>query len=278
MPPTVTISPSRRRSRSVERAVGLPPQLALDALERMLRDVEAERLLLEAQQLALVELARRDRRVVPLGRAHRRSSKRRRRSTPGPRCRSWANRWPSPSALSSTASMPDPAGAGRVERSALDERLERALVHGLRVGALGELPDRLERAALAARPDDRLGRSLSDVLDGVQAEADLAFDDREVGLRRVDVRRQHLDAHLVARVDVERHAVLRVHDGRDQGGHVLVRVVRLEPGGAVRDERVAGGMRLVERVVLGRLHVLPELLRDRLGRRRSPRSPRGTCP
>ena len=85
------------------------------------------------------------------------------------------------------------------------------------------------------------------------------------GLRRVDVRRQHLDPHLVARVDVERHAVLRVHDGRDQCRHVLVRVVRLEPGRAVRDERVAGGMRLVERVVLGRLHVLPELLRDRPG-------------
>ena len=28
----------------------------------------------------------------------------------------------------------------------------------------------------------------------------------------VDVRRQHLDAHLVALVDVERHLVLGVHD------------------------------------------------------------------
>ena len=80
--------------------------------------------------------------------------------------------------------------------------------------------------------------------------------------RRVDVGREHLDPHLVARVDVERHAILRVHHARDQRRHVLARVVRLEPGGAVGDQRVAGGVRLVEGVVLRRLHVLPELVGD----------------
>ena len=171
-----------------------------------------------------------------------------------------------------------PARAGRVERAALHERLERPLVQDLRVDALGELPDRLERPALGAHADDRLGRCLAHVLDGVQPEVDDALDDGEVLLRRVDVRRQHVDAHLAARVDVEGHAVLRVHHRGDERGHVLLRVVRLEPRRAIRDERVAGRMCLVEGVVLRRLHVLPELLGDAPARPCSPHSPRGTCP
>ena len=41
--------------------------------------------------------------------------------------------------------------------------------------------------------DDRAARELADALDGVQPEADLAADDREVDLRLVHVGRQHLD-------------------------------------------------------------------------------------
>ncbi len=152
--------------------------------------------------------------------------------------------------------------AGRVERAGLDERLERALVRHLRIDALREVPDRLERSALLARAHDLAARGLADVLHRVQAEADLPLDDGEVDLRRVHVGRQHLDAELVARVDVERHLVLRVHDGRDERRHVLLRMVRAQPGGAVRDQRVAGGVRLVEGVVLRLLHVGPELVRD----------------
>ena len=151
---------------------------------------------------------------------------------------------------------------GRVERAALDEALERALVHDLRVDALAEVPERREGAAFLAGRDDRADGRLADVLHGVQAEADLALDDREVERRDVHVGRQHLDPHLVAGGDVERHLVLRVHDRGDQGGHVLGRVVRLQVGGAVGDQRVAGGVRLVEGVVLRLLHVLPELLGD----------------
>src|SRR3954452_19366137 len=71
-------------------------------------------------------------------------------------------------------------GAGRVERAAFDQRLERALVDDLRVDPLGEVPDRLERPALRAGGDDRTARALADVLDRVHAEADLPLDDGEV--------------------------------------------------------------------------------------------------
>ena len=54
-----------------------------------------------------------------------------------------------------------------------------------------------------ARRDDRAGGIVADVLDRVQAEADLPLDDREVGGRLVHVRRQHVDPHLVAGVHVD---------------------------------------------------------------------------
>ena len=227
----------------------------------MLGDVEAERLLLHAQQLGLLELGRRRSAdgASRLGASVSPKSK----IEPWPASRSACCFWPYASACSSTREHPLPRAG---QRAALDERLERALVDDRRVDALGEVPDRLERAALLARADDRAARELADALHGVEAEADLAADDGEVDLRLVHVGRQHLDPELVARVDVERHAVLRAHHGADQRGHVLARVVRAQPGGAVRDQRVAGGVRLVERVVLRLLHVVPELARDRVGR------------
>src|SRR4051794_16761859 len=55
------------------------------------------------------------------------------------------------------------------QRAALDECFEDALVGNRPVGALGEVPDRLERP-VAARSDDRSGGALADALHGVQAE------------------------------------------------------------------------------------------------------------
>src|SRR5436190_10468206 len=233
-----------------ERAVGLAAQLVADRVQRVLGDVEAERVLLQSQQLGLLELLAGDLRVLDL--EHRLLAEERLLLARGAGAERGFER----------AEHAHSRPPGRVERAALDERVERPLVRGGVLDALAEFPDRLERPALLARADDRARRRLSDVLYGGEAEADLLLDDGEVELRRVHVRRQHLDPHLVARVDVERHAVLRAHDGRDQRGHVLARVVRAHVRGAVGDERVAGGVGLVEGVVLGSFHVLPELVRD----------------
>jgi hypothetical protein len=144
-----------------ERAVGLAAELVADRVQRVLGDVEAERLLLQPQQLGLLELLVRDLRVLDLEHrllaeerlllARGAGSERRTRA----RSASHARR------------------AGRVERAALDERVERALVRGGRVDALAEVPDRLEGPALLARADDRARRRPPDVLDGREAEADL---------------------------------------------------------------------------------------------------------
>src|SRR2546423_1280146 len=63
-------------------------------------------------------------------------------------------------------------------------------------------PDRPGRPARAVRADDGPRRAAADVLDRVEAEADLALDDGEVRHGGVHVRRQHLDPELVASVDV----------------------------------------------------------------------------
>ena len=66
IPPTVTTSPSRRRSSSEMPAVGLARQRGANPVQRMLGDVQPEALLLEPQQILLAVLARREPRMVPL--------------------------------------------------------------------------------------------------------------------------------------------------------------------------------------------------------------------
>jgi hypothetical protein len=145
---------------------------------------------------------------------------------PWPASRSACCFCPQPSACSSTSSMPR-----RVRRSsrgaALDERLEHALVDDR--GSTRSQKSQIDSNGPPSRArDDRLDAPTPDALDGVQAEADLALDDGEVDLRLVDVGRQHLDAHLVARVDVERHLVLRVHHRAEISAAMYShRVVRL---------------------------------------------------
>ena len=123
---------------------------------------------------------------------------------------------------------------------------------------------------------DRLHRGVADALHGVQAEADVAVDDHELVVGLVDVRRQDLDPHALRLVDEERHLVLGVHHRGDQRGHVLGRVVGLQPRRPVGDQRVAGGVGLVERVV-GRLLVgRPQRLDHVVGACPTPGSPRRT--
>ena len=90
--------------------------------------------------------------------------------------------------------------------------------------------------------DDRLDRLEADPLDRPQAEVDLPLvGDLERRLALVDVRRQDLDPHPPAVVDVldeELLALGAVHLGGEQGGHELGRVVRLEVGRLVGDQGV----------------------------------------
>src|SRR5204862_8070999 len=160
------------------------------------------RLLLHAQELVLVGVADGNRRVMPRLRLAARglAEVEDRRLTCEP-----IGLLPSApgQGLLQHLERPEPRVAGRVECAAFHERLEGPLVRALRIDALGEVPDRREDTALLARTDDGLRRGLPHVLHRGEPEADLALHDREVELRLVHVRWQYLDAHLVARVDVE---------------------------------------------------------------------------
>ena len=205
MPPTVTTSPSRRRSSSASRQSVLRSQLPRAPLSSGCSETySAEALLLEPQQILLAVLARTAsvgwcRSGTPVSAPPPRS-----KIEPWPESRSAWWRDPQPEISSSMLEDPAPRRPGRAERAALRERLERPLVHELRIDALGEVPDGRERPALAARGDDRARGRLADVLHRVQAEPDLPLDHREVRRRLVHVGRQHVDPHLLARGHVER--------------------------------------------------------------------------
>src|SRR5207253_6829765 len=167
----------------VDRAVGLAAELVADRRQRVVGDVQAERLLLQFEQLVLRELAGRDDRVMArsgfaFGAVAEVEDRALAEQLVGLLLLSPGER------LLEAFEHPAPRRAGRVERTALDERLERALVDGLGVDALGEIPDGRERPTLLARPHDRAAGGLADVLHRVEAEADLPLDDGEVDLRR----------------------------------------------------------------------------------------------
>ena len=136
----------------------------------------------------------------------------------------------------------------RVERAGEDERLEDALRQGSRVGPPAQIGEGLEHAARAARIQDRLHDSFTDVPDRRQAVPDrptIAGRGSEVHVGLVDVRGKHLDLHAPARVQVVRLAVLVVLHRREDGRHVLDRVLGDQVRSLVRDEavgaRVGGG-------------------------------------
>src|SRR5439155_110088 len=76
-----------------------------------------------------------------------------------------------------------------VGRAALDERLEDALVAALKVTAPAEVVERAESPAILARLDDALDRTLPDVLDRAETEADPLARDRESEIRLIHVGR-----------------------------------------------------------------------------------------
>ena len=138
--------------------VGLHAQRLAHALERVLGDEEADRLLLDREQLG----AGRTPRSGSAGASGRRTARRRRplaAEAAEVEDRALADlrvelrllaRRPAPD--SSTVEHAPARGAGRAERAALDQRLDRLLVDGAAVDALAEVPQRRERPSPRARP------------------------------------------------------------------------------------------------------------------------------
>ena len=140
------------------------------------------------------------------------------------------------------------AGAERIERAGLDQAFEHAPVQQARVDGVAELEERVEAAQLLARFENAAHRIFADVLDGAHAEANLFADGREVHVAGVDVRRKHGDAHAARFVDVLHHFFGVAGFRSQQRGHEFDRIVRLEPGRLIGQQRVGAGVRFVEAV------------------------------
>ena len=139
--------------------------------------------------------------------------------------------------------------------------LERRLVDGVAGDAFGEIKDRLE-LGLSPRLEDPIYDLASESLDGLQAIPDLVVDNRELLLRGVDVGRLELDVHAPALLEIFDNLVGIVHLAGHHCGHEFSRVVRLEVGCLVAQDRVSGGVGLVEPVAREFFDEVVDLLRS----------------
>lgn len=149
---------------------------------------------------------------------------------------------------------------GVIERARSDKRLDDAAVRLAGVHALDEVVQVLVRTVRLALVDDCLRHALAHASDAGKAEADALGRSRELLTGLVDVRGQDGDAVVTARGDVVNDLLGLTGVGGKNCRHVLVRVVRLEPSGLHNQNRVAGGVRLVERVGCELENVVPDAL------------------
>src|SRR5687768_6789419 len=97
--------------------------------------------------------------------------------------------------------------------------------------------NRADAALLAAHRQERLDRTVPDVLDGREPEPDAAprFD-RERQLTLVDVRREDRYPALAALPEVERQLVGVLRFDRQEGAREMPRVVRLQVRRLISEE------------------------------------------
>ena len=139
--------------------------------------------------------------------------------------------------------------AEAVEAAGFQHRLERALARKPEVHAPAEVDEVAERALALALADDRLDRALADALDRAEAIADRAGPcDGECEARGVHVGRLHVEAEAGAFVDEGDDLVRVLHVAGKHGRHEGLGIMRLQPCGLVREERVGHRVRLVEAV------------------------------
>ena len=141
-----------------------------------------------------------------------------------------------------------PAQAESVHGTAFDQGFHHPLVHLGQVNPAGKIEEVLEGSPFRPFLQDHGHGRIPYAFDGPQAEPDGMAVHGEPGFTGVDVRRQHLDAHIPAHSDVPADLVRHGDDAVQEGGHVFHRVVGLQPGGLIGHQGIGGGMGFVEPV------------------------------
>ena len=155
---------------------------------------------------------------------------------------------------------------GEVEGPGAGQAVQRTGVEVRVPHAADEVAEILERSGLLAFGHDGARGHLADALDGAEAEADRVVlgHGREVGVGLVHVRTQHPHAEGLDLGHELRELVGVALFGGQDGRHELDRVVGLQVGGAVGEDRVGRGVGLVEAVLGKLLHQIKEPCRKRL--------------
>ncbi len=239
--------------------VGLRFEPSADLEKRVIGHVLPEHLLLVAKELRLLELVGPDHRLVQRLAPAAPAEQRELPSRLGP-----SRRQDRPRDQLVGVQKPLPLVAERVEGPRQDQALEHLLVQDACIHLRTEVGEGGERALGGARGDDLLDRARAHVPHRGEPVANVALVRREVEVRGVHVRRKHRDVHQAAGVQVVRLLVLVVLDAGEQRRHVLDRMVGLQVGGLVGDERVSAGVRGVEAVVRERHDEVEDLLCQRL--------------
>ena len=156
--------------------------------------------------------------------------------------------------------------AHAVKRPAFDEVLQHPLVQVRVKQALAEVRKTGKGSRLFPLRQHGVDESPPYALDRHQSEADVVAGHGEIRPGLVDIRRQQGDAAFLAFRDILGHLLAGIQYGGQQGGHVLLGVVILEPGRLIGHDGVTHRVGLVEGV-LGKgfdliVNILRRLLRD----------------
>ena len=163
-----------------------------------------------------------------------------------------------------------PVGVQAVERPRANQVLELLAIGQRPAEPLREIELVPERPARFAFGREILHRLRADLADRCQGVADrfssapvAGFFDRECGGRAVDVGRQQRDVEALQFLADDAELVRVAEVQRHQGGKELDRVIGLQPGGLVGDQRIGCGVRLVEAVARELVDLLEDLARLR---------------
>ena len=134
-----------------------------------------------------------------------------------------------------------------VERAGFDQAFDRGAINRARVDAFAKIVQAAKRLACCPCFGNARHRLYAAAFDRRQRVADDAIaHDREVNARFVDARSQNFNAHPARFFDVRRDLVRGAHVQRQHCRHKFGRVIRLQVGRLVGDERIGRGVALVE--------------------------------
>ncbi len=153
--------------------------------------------------------------------------------------------------------------AKAVQRAALDQVLQRALVEIAAVEPLAQIFQALEASAALPLPHHQADKPAADIFHRRQAEADPFLHHGELILRLIDIRRQYGNPHTFAFGNIFRNFGRTVQHGGHQRRHILPGKMAFQIRRLIRHQRIAHGMRLIERIVCK----VQDFIIDRLGGR-----------